>query len=58
MKEARRVCASIENTLERMCYDEYLGNGYPIATGILEGACRDLIDERMERATELRNSQR
>jgi len=29
-------------------YDEYLANGLPIATGIIEGACRHLVGRRME----------
>lgn len=31
-----------------MKYNEYLKNGYPIATGIIEGACRYLVKDRME----------
>jgi len=33
-----------------MRYDEYLREGYPIASGVIEGACRHLIKDRMERA--------
>ena len=33
-----------------MQYDEYLRAGYPIATGVIEGACRHVIKDRMERA--------
>ncbi len=44
------VCAYLEANLERMRYDEYLAAGYPIATGVVEGACRHLIKDRMERA--------
>ncbi len=29
-------------------YNEYLAKGYPIATGIIEGACRYLVKDRME----------
>ena len=29
-------------------YDEYLASGYPIATGVIEGACRHLIKDRMD----------
>ena len=29
-------------------YDQYLLNGYPIATGVIEGACRHLIKDRMD----------
>ena len=31
-----------------MRYDEYLAAGYPIASGVVEGACRHLIADRME----------
>jgi hypothetical protein len=30
-------------------YDQYLAAGYPIATGVIEGACRYLVKDRMER---------
>jgi len=33
-----------------MQYDEYLRLGYPIASGVIEGACRHLVKDRMERA--------
>ena len=29
-------------------YDEYLKKGYPIATGVIEGACRYLVKDRMD----------
>lgn len=31
-----------------LCYDEYLAAGLPIATGVIEGACRYLVKDRME----------
>jgi hypothetical protein len=34
----------------RMHYDEYLANGWPIASGPVEGACKNLIKDRMERS--------
>ena len=33
----------------RMRYDEYLAAGYPIGSGVVEGACRHLVKDRMER---------
>jgi hypothetical protein len=45
-----KVCAYLENNLARMRYDEYLAKGYPIASGVIEGACRHLVKDRMERA--------
>ena len=34
----------------RMHYDEYLASGWPIASGPVEGACKNLIKDRMERS--------
>jgi len=34
----------------RMRYHEYLRDGLPIASGAVEGACRNLIKDRMERS--------
>jgi hypothetical protein len=34
----------------RMRYDKYLANGWPIASGPVEGACKNLIKDRMERS--------
>jgi len=44
------VCGYLEQNLERLRYDEYLRAGYPIASGAVEGACRHLVKDRMERA--------
>jgi hypothetical protein len=49
-KTLTTVCAYLEANLERMHYDEYLTAGYPIASGVVEGACRHLVKDRMERA--------
>ena len=32
-----------------MQYDQYLKMGLPIATGVIEGACRYLVQDRMDR---------
>jgi hypothetical protein len=34
----------------KMRYHEYLAKGYPIASGSVEGACKNLIKDRMERS--------
>jgi hypothetical protein len=47
-KEMTTVCNYLENNAERMRYHEYLQAGYPIATGVIEGACRHIIKDRME----------
>jgi len=45
-----KLCNFLENNLRRMRYHKYLREGYPIATGVIEGACRHVIKDRMERA--------
>jgi len=45
-----RICGYFENHAERMRYDLYLRRGYPIASGVIEGACRHLVKDRMERS--------
>jgi hypothetical protein len=49
-KTLNKVCAYLEANRERMHYDVYLSKGYPIASGVIEGACRHLVKDRMERA--------
>lgn len=49
-KSLERICGYFENNLDRMRYGEYLAAGYPIATGVIEGACRHLVKDRLERA--------
>jgi len=49
-REIDTVCGYFAAHLERMQYDEYLAAGYPIATGVIEGACRHLVKDRMERS--------
>ena len=49
-KTIREICGYLEKNRERMRYDEYLAKGYPIASGVIEGACRHLVKDRMERA--------
>jgi len=46
----KKLCAFLENNLHRMDYDLYLKAGYPISSGVIEGACRHVIKDRMERA--------
>ena len=49
-KEINIVCGYFEKNAERMRYDEYLRAGYPIASGVIEGACRHFVKDRMERS--------
>jgi hypothetical protein len=50
LKSLKRVCGYLEKNSDRMRYDEYLRRGYPIASGVIEGACRHLVKDRMERS--------
>jgi hypothetical protein len=49
-KALRTICAFLENNKHRMRYNQYLRLGCPVATGVIEGACRHVIKDRMERA--------
>lgn len=50
--EARKpvdTCATyLRNKSPFLHYDRYLSQGFPIATGVIEGACRHLVKDRME----------
>jgi hypothetical protein len=48
-KELAKACGYLEKRQEQMRYDEYLKEGYPIASGVIEGACRHYVKDRMER---------
>ena len=50
LDEVATACNYLEKNAYRMRYDEYLKEGYPIATGVIEGACRHLVKDRMERS--------
>ena len=45
-----RVCGYFHNNAHRMAYDVYLEHGFPIASGVIEGACRCVVKDRMERS--------
>jgi hypothetical protein len=44
------VAGYLHRNRARTQYDEYLANGWPIASGPVEGACKNLIKDRMERS--------
>jgi hypothetical protein len=44
----RSAVEYLENNKAHMRYDEYLAAGYPIGSGVAEGACRHLVKDRME----------
>src|SRR3954468_20990044 len=48
-KTVRDAAAYFEGNRDRMKYDAYLAAGYPIGSGVVEGACRHLVKDRMER---------
>jgi hypothetical protein len=43
-----KACGYLEKNAHRMRYHEYLAAGYPIASGVIEGACRHVVVDRME----------
>jgi hypothetical protein len=45
-----KMCIYLDNNAQRMRYDVYLAAGYPIASGVIEGACRHFLKDRMERS--------
>jgi hypothetical protein len=49
-KTLTRIAGYFETHRHRMAYNLYLAVGFPIATGVIEGACRCLVKDRMERA--------
>jgi hypothetical protein len=49
-KTLRTVAGYFYRNRARMRYDQYLAKGWPIASGSVEGACKNLIKDRMERS--------
>jgi hypothetical protein len=47
-KVVRSALEYLGNNKAHMRYDEYLAAGYPIGSGVAEGACRHLVKDRME----------
>jgi hypothetical protein len=47
-QKARRYLNYFAARCDYMKYDEYLAAGYPIGSGVVEGACRHLVKDRME----------
>jgi len=43
-----KVAAYLERNASYMDYARYLARGWPIATGVIEGACRHLVKDRCE----------
>ena len=49
-EKLNKICGYFSNNASRMRYDQYLQAGYPIASGVIEGACRHVVCDRMERS--------
>ncbi len=49
LKQLNAAVGYLHNNRRFMRYDEYLAAGYPIGSGVAEGACRHLVKDRMER---------
>lgn len=47
-KTVQAVITYYENNRQHMHYDQYLAAGYPIGSGVAEGACRHLVKDRLE----------
>ena len=47
-KRLSEVVGYLERNRAHMHYDEYLDKGYPIGSGVAEGACRHLVKDRLE----------
>ena len=45
---AEKCITYLKNHKDFLKYDKYLASGFPIATGVIEGACRHLVKKRME----------
>ena len=46
-KPVDKCISYFTSNIPLMCYPEFLAQGLPIATGVIEGACRHLIQDRL-----------
>ena len=49
-KRAQKIAGYFQTNQKRMRYDRYRRRGLPIGTGAVEGTCRYLVKDRMERS--------
>jgi hypothetical protein len=49
-QQLTKICNYLCRHQARLRYHEYLAAGYPIASGVIEGACRHVVQDRRERA--------
>src|SRR3990172_2881759 len=47
-KQLTKTASYFERNLPYMDYPTYLSNGFPIASGVIEGACRHFVKDRLE----------
>jgi hypothetical protein len=47
-KPVDKAADYLDNNQERLRYEQALAHGLPIATGVIEGACRHLVKDRMD----------
>ncbi len=47
-EQLHKTANYFQRNLEYMHYDDYLRKGWPIASGVIEGACRHLVKDRFE----------
>ena len=48
VEKLEKTANYFERNLKYMAYDTYLANGWPIASGVIEGACRHFVKDRFE----------
>src|SRR5262249_45952521 len=49
-RKLQTICNYLEANEPRRRYDFYLSKGYAVASGVIDGACRHYVKDRMERA--------
>ena len=47
-EQLNKIITYLTNGKAHMRYDIYLAKGYPIGSGVVEGACRNLVKDRLE----------
>lgn len=47
-EELKKIITYLTNGKTHMRYDIYLAKGYPVGSGVVEGACRNLVKDRLE----------
>ena len=48
IEKLEKTANYFERNLKYMAYDAYLAHGWPIASGVIEGACRHFVKDRFE----------